>query len=70
MNFVEYVARLRVEKAKSLLRIPKFRVSEAAFVVGFQSLSHFNRMFRRLAGVSPRGYCASQEEAAISPVLI
>ena len=70
MNFVEYVARLRVEKAKGLLRIPNFRVSEAAFAVGFQSLSQFNRMFRRLAGVSPRVYRASQEEPAISRVLI
>jgi len=31
-------------------------VSEAAFQVGFQSLSQFNRMFRRITGQSPSIY--------------
>lgn len=59
LNFVDYVARLRVEKAKNLLQNPKFRISEAAYEVGFQSLSQFNRTFRRIAGVSPRAWRAS-----------
>ena len=63
MNFVEYVARFRVEKAKNLLQNPKFRVSEVAFDVGFQSLSQFNRTFLRFAGVSPRAYRASLGES-------
>jgi transcriptional regulator GlxA family with amidase domain len=54
--FVEYVARVRVEKAKSLLADPHRRVSEIAFEVGFQSLSQFNRSFRRFSGISPRAY--------------
>ncbi|MEO6994486.1 MAG: helix-turn-helix domain-containing protein [Lacunisphaera sp.] len=54
LNFVEYVARLRVGEARTLLRIPKSRVSEVAFEVGFQSLSQFNRSFHRIAGISPR----------------
>lgn len=64
INFVEYVARFRVEKAKNLLQNPKFRISEVAFDVGFQSLSQFNRTFLRFAGVSPRGYRASLGESA------
>ncbi len=54
LNFVEYVARLRVGEAHTLLRIPKSRVSKVAFDVGFQSLSQFNRSFHRIAGMSPR----------------
>lgn len=54
LNFVEYVSRLRVEKAKQLLQKPQLRVSEVAYEVGFQSLSQFNRTFRRIAGASPR----------------
>ena len=54
--FVEYVGRVRVEKAKNLLVNPQLRVSEIAFEVGFQSLSQFNRAFRRHAGTSPRDY--------------
>jgi AraC-like DNA-binding protein/ligand-binding sensor protein len=58
INFVDYVARTRVEKARNLLLDPKRRVSEVAFDVGFQSLSQFNRAFRRIAGQSPRDYRA------------
>jgi len=53
INFTEYLARVRVEKAKNLLLNPNQRISEVAFASGFQSLSHFNRVFRRIAGQSP-----------------
>ncbi|HEX2852478.1 MAG TPA: helix-turn-helix domain-containing protein [Opitutaceae bacterium] len=66
LNFVEYVARLRVEKAKNLLHNPKFQVSAIAYEVGYQSLSQFNRDFLRFAGESPRSYRSSQAGAAMS----
>lgn len=56
INFTEYLARVRVEKAKNLLLNPNHRISEVAFASGFQSLSHFNRVFRRIAGQSPTRY--------------
>ena len=59
MRFVEYVARSRVEKARNLLQNPKFRISEVAFDVGFQSLSQFNRAFKKVTGQSPREYRAN-----------
>jgi len=55
-GFVEYVGRVRNEKAKSLLGDPHRRISEIAFEVGFQSLSQFNRTFSRLNRVSPTEY--------------
>ena len=58
INFVEYVARTRIEKARNLLLNPNRRVSEVAFAVGFQSLSQFNRTFRKVVGESPRDYRA------------
>ena len=54
INFVDYVARTRVEKARNLFLNPDRRVSEVAFEVGFQSLSQFNRSFKKIAGQSPR----------------
>lgn len=54
INFVEFVARTRIEKARQLLMNPDLRISEIAFEVGFQSLSQFNRTFRRVTGESPR----------------
>jgi AraC-like DNA-binding protein len=58
-NFVEYVARTRFANACGLLRNPNLRISEIAFAVGFQSLSQFNRVFKRLSGKSPTQYRAA-----------
>ena len=49
INFVDYVARTRFEKACVLLHDPDLRISEIAFAVGFQSLSQFNRVFKKLS---------------------
>jgi AraC-like DNA-binding protein/ligand-binding sensor protein len=56
LNFTDYVSRVRVEKAKNLLLNRNLRVSEIAFEVGFQSLTHFNRVFKRILGMSPTRY--------------
>jgi YesN/AraC family two-component response regulator len=56
INFTEYLSRIRIEKAKNLLLNPNLRVSEIAYEVGFQSLTHFNRVFLRIVGRSPTAY--------------
>jgi hypothetical protein len=53
MTFTDFVNRVRVEKARKMLMRPEARITEVAYDVGFQSLSHFNRSFRRIAGESP-----------------
>jgi AraC-like DNA-binding protein/ligand-binding sensor protein len=53
LTFTDYLGRVRVEKAKTLLSNPHLRVSEIAYTVGFQSLTHFNRVFHNLTGESP-----------------
>lgn len=56
MGFSEYLARLRVEAAKAMLLDPHTRINEAAFRAGFQSLSQFNRAFRRITGEAPSAH--------------
>ena len=56
INFTDYLSRIRIEKSKNLLLNPNLRVSEIAFEVGFQSLTHFNRVFKRILGQSPTEY--------------
>ena len=56
INFVDYVARTRIEKARLFFLDPTRRVSEVAFEVGFQSLSQFNRTFKKVVGQSPSAY--------------
>ncbi len=58
INFTDYVARIRIEKSKNLLLNPNLRISEIAFEVGFQSLTHFNRVFKKILGQSPTEYRA------------
>jgi AraC-like DNA-binding protein/ligand-binding sensor protein len=64
IRFVDYVARVRVEKAKNMLLDPRARISEVAYAVGFQSLSQFNRAFRKFAGVAPIEFRARSGGAA------
>jgi AraC-like DNA-binding protein len=59
VNFVDYVARTRFERACRLLHDVELRISEIAFAVGFQSLSQFNRVFKKLSGKSPSAYRAA-----------
>jgi len=56
ITFTDYLARTRVEKAKHLLQNPHLRVSEIAFETGFESISQFNRSFKRVTGRSPTQY--------------
>jgi AraC-like DNA-binding protein len=58
LNFTDYVSRVRIEKARNLLLNRNLRISEIAYEVGFQSLTHFNRVFKRILGVSPTRYRA------------
>jgi len=58
LTFTHYVARARIERTKQMLLNPHTRISEAAYEAGFQSLSQFNRVFRRFAGESPTNYRA------------
>lgn len=60
LTFTDYLSRVRVEKAKTLLLNPHLRISEIAYDVGFQSLTHFNRMFRKIVGQSPTMYRESK----------
>ena len=64
VNFTQYVSRVRIEKAKNLLLNPNLRVSEIAYEVGFQSLTHFNRVFKKILGQSPTDYRGQLKLAA------
>jgi len=56
LTFTDYIARVRVEDARNRLLNPNLRVSEIAYDVGFQSLTQFNRTFKRVFGESPTDF--------------
>ena len=56
LTFMDYLSRVRIEKAKGLLSENRLRVSEIAYEVGFQTITYFNRIFRKLVGFAPTEY--------------
>jgi two-component system response regulator YesN len=52
-TFTEYVARVRIDEAKRLLATTQLLVYEVGARVGYPSVEHFSRVFKKLAGVSP-----------------
>ena len=52
----QFVLRLRVERAKEMLRLAESRVLDVAIACGFKTQQHFARVFRQLCGTSPTEY--------------
>jgi AraC-like DNA-binding protein len=56
LNFTDYVARVRIEKSKLLLANAELAVGDIALASGFQTVTHFNRVFKKLTGFSPTAF--------------
>lgn len=56
--FVEYLNRVRTNKAGYLLRETEYLVNDIATECGFASISNFNKQFRKNEGLAPREYRA------------
>ena len=52
----EFLMRLRMDKAESLLRETEFSITEIANMIGYTDALAFSKMFRKRHGVSPRQY--------------
>jgi len=56
LTFSVYLNKLRLSEAARLLSNKKVGVAEAAFAVGYNSLSYFNRLFKKEFGCNPSSY--------------
>ena len=68
MTIVEYLNRLRVERAKLLLASTRDPVIDVAVASGFNSRQHFTRIFTAQEGLSPQSYrqrCARSDEKQV-----
>jgi AraC-like DNA-binding protein len=59
MTLTEFVARVRVENAKKFLCDRRLRITDVAEHAGFNSISQFNRVFRRYVRKSPTAFRAA-----------
>ena len=55
-NFIEYLTRIRMEKAKELLKKPEISVKEAGVQSGYTDPNYFSRIFKKQTGMTPSEY--------------
>jgi AraC-like DNA-binding protein len=55
MTFTDFVNQYRISQARTLL-LQDRSISEAAFEVGIESVSYFNKLFRRFSGENPSAF--------------
>ena len=56
MNFTAYLRKIRIEKAKKMLRNTDKKLNEVCRSVGFEDASRFTKIFREETGMTPRAY--------------
>lgn len=55
-NLIYHLARKRIEKARELIGENNLSLTEISFSVGYDDYNYFNKVFRKLEGISPREY--------------
>ncbi|MDR0622839.1 MAG: response regulator [Treponema sp.] len=55
-NFIEYLTRVRIERAKHLLKNTSMKSAEIAYETGFSDPHYFSFIFKKNTGLSPREY--------------
>ncbi|MBD2871609.1 response regulator transcription factor [Paenibacillus arenilitoris] len=55
-GFIDYLHRVRTEKAAELLRSGEATISEISGMVGYSDHSYFTKVFKKLTGLSPSRY--------------
>ncbi|MGE5606216.1 MAG: response regulator [Bacteroidota bacterium] len=55
-NFVDYIAEVRVKKAKELLRDFHLKIYEIAIQIGYKDEKYFSQIFKKITGMAPNQY--------------
>ena len=55
-NIMLAIAKMRIEKAQEYMRQPGLNLTDVADLVGYPEYAYFNRVFRKIAGMSPSEY--------------
>lgn len=56
MSFSMYLNKLRIERAKCMLRESNENILEISLDCGYNNIAYFNRVFKQYSGMSPREY--------------
>lgn len=55
-TFIQYRIKRRMEKAKRLLEMPHYRITDISHEIGYADHPHFTKTFKKVVGVSPSEY--------------
>ena len=55
-NYVEYLTRIRIERAKEMLKSPDKTMKEICSEVGYSDPNYFSRIFKKVVGLPPTEY--------------
>lgn len=56
----QYILQFKIKKAKELLRLNSYSVSEIGFLLGFSSPYHFSNTFKSITNITPKKYALSR----------
>ena len=65
MNFKQYLNDVRITESKHLLKETDRTIAEIAFAVGYNSIPHFNRVFRQHTDATPTEYRDTNKKATL-----
>ena len=55
-NFIEYLTRIRIETAKTMLKDPNLSIKEIGVLSGYVDPNYFSRIFKKQTDMTPREY--------------
>lgn len=55
-SFTDQLIRIRIQRAKDMLKNPEFKLYEVADQIGYQNMGYFTGLFKRMTGLSPKEY--------------
>ena len=58
----DFIKNIRMQQAAKLLKEKKLGISEVAYAVGYNNLSHFSSTFKEIFGVSPKEYTSGHSD--------
>jgi AraC family cel operon transcriptional repressor len=61
----QWILRLRLRRAASLLEATTYAISEVASMAGFENLSNFHRRFRAETGITPLAYRQQKRRSVV-----
>ena len=66
-SFYDYINQYRVDEAKRLLRAPEYsnqKIASIAYDAGFNSLSAFNEVFKKVTGATPSQFKKDEQQVS------